>query len=125
MQAAGLKGFHLSLQQARLWLLQGDSKAYRAQCLILIEGALDVALFLQALEQIVNRHAVLRTGFYYVQGMEVPVQVVANGARVSCPAIDLVGLDPSSQETQLHEYFSAMQELPFALKSRRLLYVAL
>src|SRR5436305_12537240 len=32
------QGFQLSPQQKRLWLLQQDSRAYRAQCAVLIEG---------------------------------------------------------------------------------------
>lgn len=40
MQQAVINGFRLSPQQGRLWLLQQDSLAYRAQCALLLEGCL-------------------------------------------------------------------------------------
>ena len=59
-----IEGFRLSPQQRRVWLLQGDSQAYRAQCAIAIEGELDKEVLKTALRTVIVRHEILRTTFY-------------------------------------------------------------
>jgi hypothetical protein len=49
MQTQTLEGFRLSPQQKRLWLLQQDSLAYRAQCAIQIKGKLNAEILKEAL----------------------------------------------------------------------------
>jgi amino acid adenylation domain-containing protein len=76
-----IQGYRLSSQQKRLWLLQQavDSLAFRAQCAILIEGRLDVAVLTEALKRLIARHHILRTTFHCYHGMTIPVQVITDG----------------------------------------------
>lgn len=69
--------FKLSPQQKRLWL-QPDQRAYRAQCAIAIDGPLDVERLKRAVQQIVERHEILRTTFQRQPGLRTPVQVIGD-----------------------------------------------
>ena len=71
-------GFQLSPQQRRLWSLQHDSNAYQAQCAILLEGNLKLDILKSALQQVVNRHEILRTAFLRPRGIKISIQVIAD-----------------------------------------------
>ncbi|MFN6484869.1 MULTISPECIES: non-ribosomal peptide synthetase [unclassified Nostoc] len=74
-----MQGFRLSPQQKHLWQLQEiNSLPYRSQCAVLIEGVIDINILKQALEQVVNRHEILRTNFHCLPGMSIPLQVITN-----------------------------------------------
>ncbi|HEX8558227.1 MAG TPA: amino acid adenylation domain-containing protein [Pyrinomonadaceae bacterium] len=76
-----IEGFRLSTQQARLWALQrGDASSYRAQCAVLVEGALDADALREAARRVVARHEILRTTFQRVPGAGLPFQVVGDEA---------------------------------------------
>ncbi|HLG62463.1 MAG TPA: amino acid adenylation domain-containing protein, partial [Ktedonosporobacter sp.] len=115
MQTTALKGFRLSLQQNYLWSLQYASQAYRAQCMMALEGDVVVPLLQQALLWIMQRHAVLRTTFQHASGMEIPLQIITNRAEPSFSVISLERLDSSQQDLQLDEQFAAMLQVPFNL----------
>src|SRR5829696_7219609 len=81
-----IQGFRLSPQQERLWhVQQGDAAAYRADCVILIEGDLDPQRLESALAEVVERYEILRTTFGCLPGMSIPMQVIheANGFRLT------------------------------------------
>src|SRR5215467_918752 len=80
-------GYRLSPQQARVWALAQRSQTYRAQCAILIEGRLKVALAV-----ITGRHGILRTTFHRAAGLRLPVQVVADQGDVAWSQADLTDL---------------------------------
>src|SRR4028119_1108627 len=72
------EGFRLSPQQKRLWQLQtSQNTAYRTQGIVLIEGPLQAARLLAALQQVVDRNEILRTTFHRRSGMALAVQVIA------------------------------------------------
>ena len=58
-----IEGFRLSPQQRRLWFLQQDQSAYRAQCEIAIDGPVEVERLTRVVQEIVDRHEILRTTF--------------------------------------------------------------
>ncbi len=63
--------FPMSFAQQRLWLfqqMQPDSTAYNITGALRLTGALDITALEQALQQIVQRHEILRTTFRQVQG---------------------------------------------------------
>jgi len=70
------EGFELSRQQKRLWL-QGEQDLFVAQCVVLLEGALDQAILRRALQMTTSQHEMLRTSFQQLPGMKFPVQVIA------------------------------------------------
>ncbi|WP_071189200.1 non-ribosomal peptide synthetase [Trichormus sp. NMC-1] len=71
-----IQGFQLSPQQQHLWKLQQDSSVYRALGAVLIEGNLQIDVFKQALQKVVDRNEILRTRFYRPQGIKIPSQVI-------------------------------------------------
>src|SRR5579885_36542 len=116
MQSVALKGFRLSIQQMRLWGWQRENPAYDIQCAMKLDGKLDGVTFQQAFQQVVNRHAILRTRFQYLPGMEVPVQVVLDHVEIPRPEISLKGLSDSDQAVQLDAYFTSFRQQPFDLE---------
>ena len=76
MSAEITEGFRLSPQQEQLWSIQQSNGVYCAQFVLKIEGQLQVNLLKGTLQQIVDRHEILRTNFYRQPGIKVPIQVV-------------------------------------------------
>jgi amino acid adenylation domain-containing protein/FkbM family methyltransferase len=120
-QQTTTRGFRLSPQQKRLWSLQQHTVGLpeRAQCSVLIEGRLDTALLRAALQQVVEKHEVLSTTFPRPQGMNAPLQVIAEG-RAVWDEFDLSGFEPSRQEAEIGLLFDANDsasagELPLRL----------
>lgn len=96
-----INGFRLSPQQKRLWLLQQESSAYVAQTAILLEGNLNKETLKAALQQVVFRHEILRTGFRKVSGMKMPIMVVENSCIFSWQEIDLSNCDTEAVAIEL------------------------
>jgi len=78
MTAETLEGFRLSPQQSRLWSLQerDGAGAYRARCVVTIDGVVDSVRLRAALEKVVRRHEILRTTYRLLPSMGTPLQVV-------------------------------------------------
>jgi amino acid adenylation domain-containing protein/thioester reductase-like protein/non-ribosomal peptide synthase protein (TIGR01720 family) len=62
-------------------LYESDTKAYRIQLACRLSGPLDATAFQQAWQQLLKRHAILRTRFL-VQGAEQPLQIVEHQVRL-------------------------------------------
>ncbi|MHC5933218.1 non-ribosomal peptide synthetase [Nostoc sp.] len=84
-----IKGFQLSPQQKRLWLLQQESKVYYAHCAIILEGNLKVEVLQAALAQVINIHEILRTTFHRTRGLKIPIQIISNMAEVTLDTLHL------------------------------------
>ena len=78
-----IQGFQLSPQQKRLFLLQKNSTAYHAHCAILIEGNLNIAVLQEGLQQVVDRHEIIRTSFQRPRGIKIPIQVIEDSVSLS------------------------------------------
>jgi amino acid adenylation domain-containing protein len=109
MQTQTIEGFRLSPQQKRLWLLQQDSLAYRAQCAIRIEGKLKAEILKEALEQVVNRHEILHTAFHRQPGIKVPIQVIADRGTISWNQVNLSGLNQNEQAAKIEQLFQEQE----------------
>ncbi|HEY9693234.1 MAG TPA: amino acid adenylation domain-containing protein [Oculatellaceae cyanobacterium] len=109
MQNSTLEGFRLSPQQKYLWTLQQiDSPLpYRVQCAVLIEGNLEQGILNNALQNVVNRHEILRTTFQCLPGMTIPLQVINDSSDIDIYNYDLTGISQEEQENKteflLHE----------------------
>lgn len=114
MQQGIIEGFGLSPQQKRLWLLQqtDQSPAYRAQCAVLIEGKLQPEILKEALERVVNKHEILRTGFRCLPGMTIPVQFIS-AHNASWRTLDLSSLDDKTQLAEIDELFEVEGRVAF------------
>src|ERR1700681_692916 len=97
MEAASLQGSPLSVQQNRLWSWQRDNQIYRTMCAIQIQGTWDTDRFKQALEYVIARHEILRTAFYALPGMDIPIQVISKDTLWSYTEISLEKLATSEQ----------------------------
>ncbi|MFQ5794192.1 MAG: amino acid adenylation domain-containing protein, partial [Candidatus Bipolaricaulia bacterium] len=88
-----------------------------------LNAPLDVAALEQSLNEIVNRHEVLRTTFATVDGQ--PVQVIALDLILSLPVVDLRELPETEQETELRQLAIEEAQRPFDLARGPLLRLIL
>ncbi|MEQ8997812.1 MAG: amino acid adenylation domain-containing protein [Coleofasciculus sp. B1-GNL1-01] len=105
MQNQTIQGFRLSPQQKHLWSLQHNNLVYRAQCVLRIEGKLKTEVLEDALQQVVNRHEILRTTFYRQPGIKLPIQVIHNSGIPLWNYFNLSDSDPKEQQAKIEELF--------------------
>ncbi|HEY9665500.1 MAG TPA: condensation domain-containing protein, partial [Coleofasciculaceae cyanobacterium] len=122
-----IEGYRLSPQQKHLWSLQqfNSTLPYRAQCAIPIEGNLDPKRLELALQNVVNRHEILRTTFRCLPGMTIPLQVITDSSTLSIHCHDLRGLDTQEQEVKSEALFNELLQRPLALEDGVSLYASL
>jgi len=112
----------LSFSQQRLWFLcQLDSgnQAYSLPAVLRLRGDLQANTLSRALDEIVRRHEVLRTGFREIDGE--PVQVILPNTNFGLEQIDLRGLPMDQREDRMRELVAIQIRLPFDLVSGQLL----
>jgi len=99
MQKNVTEGFRLSPQQKRLWMVQQGAynPAYRAQCAVMIEGALRPDVLKTAWRSVVRRHEILRTTFHVLSGMTVPIQVINGEDNLSISERELAGYEAAPE----------------------------
>ncbi|WP_433766312.1 non-ribosomal peptide synthetase [Pseudomonas putida] len=87
------EGFELSPQQAKLWRQQQarlTANAQRATLRIRSEQPLDRSRLDSALQQLVQRHEILRTRYQHLPGLSLPMQVIDDAsADLASLAIEL------------------------------------
>ncbi|MEH1015031.1 MupA/Atu3671 family FMN-dependent luciferase-like monooxygenase [Micromonospora sp. CPCC 206060] len=91
----------LSAAQRRLWItaqLDPNSPAYNEAAAVRLTGPLDVPALHGALQDVVDRHAALRTVYREIDG--VPHQVVRATVPVECPVLDRTGRDEDEDEDE-------------------------
>lgn len=110
------EGLQLSPQQKHLWSLTrgGDGRGYEARCAVRLQGQLNKEALRNALEQVVKRHEILRTGFRILPGLTMPVQVIGNDDPPPTVEINLASLAAEQQEVELETLFQRMRVEPFA-----------
>src|SRR5687768_1911559 len=84
-----VSGFPLSLQQRQLWRLQNESTAFRAQCVVLLKGNLDKKILAETVNEVVQRHEILRTTFRQIPGLKHPIQIITEDRPIELDEIDL------------------------------------
>ena len=102
-QIRDIEGFLLSPQQKHLWRLQRQdlNQPYGVQCKVLVTGLLDNAILKLAIEQVIDRHEILRTRFRGLTAMDFPLQVIAEtGTAWEFEEHDLGELTAAEQSTQ-------------------------
>ena len=112
----------LSFGQQAIWFLHQlapESPAYNIPVAVRIRAELDIPAFRRAFQDLVNRHASLRTTFEAPSGT--PVQFVHGRMDVSFECIDISGWG----EDQLTERMLSQSHLPFNLEQGPLLRVTL
>ena len=127
MQNETIEGFRLSPQQRHLWGLQQNQcqQIYRVRGAILITGNLDREILKKALQNVVNRHEILRTSFHCLPGMTLPLQAIACTAEVPILEHNLSGLSPEEQEAKIAALFQQLNLLPFEFDRASLWHLSL
>jgi amino acid adenylation domain-containing protein len=134
MQAQTLSGFPLSSEQKRLWELQQQpsdlissytASSYTAQCALRISSALQVEILQTAIQQIVDRHTMLRTQFQRLPGMKTPVMIISNSGAASWRVLPSPALNPEQEQAWIESYLQQDGDDPFDLEHGPLLRVSL
>ncbi|NER81866.1 MAG: AMP-binding protein, partial [Leptolyngbya sp. SIO1D8] len=92
----------LSFTQQGLWFLQQlelNNPFYNENLAIRLTGILDVVSMEQSLNEIVQRHEVLRTTFNVLDGQ--PIQIIAPNLTLTLPVIDLCQLSDADQKKKI------------------------
>jgi amino acid adenylation domain-containing protein len=100
MQTEPIAGFRLSPQQRRLWSLQQANQKMprRAHVVVLIEGPLNTLALERAVREVVERHEILRTRFYRLDGLELPVQIINDDGMPAIHSLRLDDVQPNDVE---------------------------
>lgn len=92
------------------------SAMYVAQLALSLCGNLDAANFACAWQQVIDRHAALRTTFAW-EGLDEPLQIVHQSARLSLIEADWRTLSPAKQGERLEAFLQADREQDFDLSA--------
>ena len=112
----------LSYGQQRLWFLdqlEPGTAAYNIPFSVQLTGALDIQALERALNEIVQRHEVLRTSFELRP--EGAVQIVHPGWQGALQSIDLTEIQGDFQKIMLRDLAAQEAAAPFDLRSGPLL----
>ncbi len=101
-----------------------NSGIYLEQTLCTLHGNLNVSIFEQSWQQVVDRHPSLRTGFIW-ENLDKPVQVVHRQVKLLIQHYDWRGRSIPEQEAQLQAYLEADQRHGFELSEPPLMRLAL
>jgi amino acid adenylation domain-containing protein len=115
-QPAGQDVFPLSFAQQRFWFLTqvaGPSAAYNVTELHRLRGPVSIEALERSLNEIVRRHAVLRTRFEVVDG--VPHQHVTPSVHVPLTIEDLRGLPEAEREEGRRRAIAQEAHRPWSL----------
>jgi amino acid adenylation domain-containing protein len=104
-------------------LSEAAGAAHARQSGYTLKGTPDQAIFAQAWQQVVARHAVLRTAFYW-ENLDKPLQVVARRAELSCEWLDWRDAANGEPDERLQAFLSADRRLPFDLNRAPLMRLA-
>ena len=104
------------MQQGMLFhtLYTPDSEIYFEQLLCTFCGKLIFSAFTQAWEQVIARHPVLRSSFYWEE-IEKPLQMVSRKVKLPWVRLDWRNLTPDEQKKHLEDFLSSDRQQPFQL----------
>jgi amino acid adenylation domain-containing protein/thioester reductase-like protein len=113
-----IEGFRLSPQQKHLWQLHQLEQhvPYRVQAAVLLAGELNIEAIKLALQNVVDRHEILRTTFHHLPGMTIPLQVIANTFTIPIGESNLNHLSWHQQETAIETLFHHLKQTSFKLE---------
>ncbi|MEH2279393.1 MAG: amino acid adenylation domain-containing protein [Nostoc sp.] len=102
------------MQQGMLFhtLYAPESEIYFEQLLCILSGKLNLFAFQQAWEQVVARHSVLRSSFYWEE-IEKPLQMVSKQVELPWVQMDWRHLTLDEQQNHLEEFLSSDRQKGF------------
>ncbi len=116
----------LSFAQQRLWFLdqlEPGSHAYNLPVVVHMNGLLNIAALEKALNEIVERHEILRTTFGNVDGR--PVQRVSEALRLPLLLVNLADAPVAERAAQAQQLIDTEAKRPFDLAVGPLLRASL
>ena len=115
-----------SLQQGLLFqsLYAPNSGDYVTQISFTLQGKLDEIALLYAWQEVLQRHAILRTAFVW-EDLDQPHQVVSRQGALPHIQLDWTALSPQEQEVCLQIYVQEDRERSFVLKEAPLMRLTL
>jgi hypothetical protein len=93
-------------------LYERESSLYFFHSPIGLRGNLNIKAFEEAWQQIVDRHAIWRTGFYW-EDIDNPLQVVYKKVKISLNQYDWRGIEQAEQEERLNSFYDSDRKLYF------------
>jgi hypothetical protein len=97
---------------------------YHAQFVYTFSGNLNVAAFKYAWQQVVTRHTILRTSFYWEE-LDKPLQVVHRQVEVPVEFQDWQEIDPLEQKERLKSFLDSDRSQSFDFSQAPLMRVAI
>jgi amino acid adenylation domain-containing protein len=116
----------LSYAQQRHWVLhrlQPESPVYHVIAAKRVHGGLDVVAAQRAIDTIVERHELLRTGFPAVRSL--PRPVMRHDVHLPIEVIDIARLDRADQDAEVRQHVLRAHREPFDLGEPPLVRVML
>ncbi len=105
-------------------LYERESLLYFFHIPVGLRGNLNIKAFEEAWQKIVDRHAVLRTGFYW-EDIDNPLQVVYKNVKISLTQYDWRGIEQVEQEERLKSFYDSDRKLYFDLSQPCLMRITL
>ena len=105
-------------------LYAAEPGVYVTQLAFTLRGAMDVALFRRAWQQVAERHAIFRTAFGW-KGLETPLQIVRRRVQLPWHGDDWRPLDPDEQDARLAAFLLEERRRGFDLSQAPLMRLAL
>ncbi|MBD2690475.1 non-ribosomal peptide synthetase [Anabaena catenula] len=105
-------------------LLAPESGVYCEQTSFELHGALNVPAFVQAWQQVIARHPILRTGCVW-ENLEKPLQVVGRQVKFPWQEEDWWGVEPKEQQQKLAALLIADRQRGFELSQAPLMRLLL
>ncbi|GAB4190114.1 MAG: hypothetical protein Fur006_31920 [Coleofasciculaceae cyanobacterium] len=89
-----------------------------------VRGNLNVVAFERAWQQVIARHTILRTSFYWEE-IDKPLQVVHQQVKVPLEQQDWQGIEPTAQEERLESFLKSDRDRGFDFSQAPLMRVTL
>ncbi len=104
------------MQQGMLFhtLYAPESELYFEQLLCILSGELNFPTFVKAWQQVVARHPVLRSSFYWEE-IEKPLQMVSKQVELPWVELDWRHLTPNEQQQHLEDFLKSDRQKGFDL----------
>ncbi|MEA5536966.1 non-ribosomal peptide synthetase [Crocosphaera sp. XPORK-15E] len=112
----------VSFAQERLWFLsqlEPENPAYNELLVLRLDGFLNVKALNSSLNQIIQRHEILRTNFTSINGQ--PIQVIAPSFTLNLSVVNLSDLPKNDRETAYQEFITKQIQNPFDLANEPLI----
>lgn len=116
----------LSFAQQRLWFLEQwepGTPLYSMPSAIHLTGQINLPIFEQSLNEILQRHEILRSTFTMREGKA--IQIVNSYTPLKLPLIDLTDLSETKREQEIRRQTTTEAQYPFDLTKGPLFRVAL